>query len=206
MGHQRQYNSDARYARKHLREVAEIDEQQSAKAHDPFALSPNNILNLQRTIGNQAVQRLIRQADMLQRQPTDTQDSQKQTALPSVVASITGSRQGKFKGGRRIAGHEGKIEILSLSLEPSARENKMTVHLTKEVDDSSAAFMKALLAGEPLTSAQFDFIRRNEEGNIETVKTHEFNDGIITSIQHNGTGPVPTETITIEFTLKPEKE
>lgn len=214
MGHQRLVKSDTRYAQKRRQEVAEIDEWQSTKAHDPFALSPNNILNLQRTIGNQAVQRLVRQADVLQRQPTvgqdagqptDTRESQKQTALPSVLASITGSRQGKFKGGSRIAGHEGKIEISSIQLEPSARENKMTVHLTKQTDESSVAFMKAMQDGEPLPIAQFDFIRQNAD-TIETLKTLEFTNGYVTSFQHSGSGDVPTEIITIEFVLDPEKK
>ena len=213
MGYQRQYKSDATYAQKRRQEVAEIDEWHSARAHDPFALSPNNILNLQRTIGNQAVQRLVRQADVQRQptigqdagQPTDNRESQKQTALPSVVASITGSRQGKFKGGSRIAGHEGKIEISSIQLAPSARENKMTVHLVKKADESSATFMKAMQDGEPLTIAQFDFIRRNED-TIETLKTLEFTNGYVTTFQLSGAGDVPTETITIEFTLETEKK
>src|SRR3990172_3401601 len=120
MGHQRQHKSPNKYAQKRRREVAASDEWQSADARDPFVLSPDGILNLQRTIGNQAVQRLIGRAELLQRQPTEGQDagqpaSPKQASLPSFVASITGSSQGKFIGARRIVGHKGKTEVFSLS-------------------------------------------------------------------------------------------
>jgi len=206
MGHQRQRKSDAKYAQKRRREVAERDELQNVESHDVFALSPNGILNLQNTIGNQAVQRLIVQRDPVNQEviEADSRNKGGTRPLPSVVATITGANQGKFNGGSKIAGHEGKVEILGISLEPS--KDKMTVTLTKQVDESSPAFSKAMLRGEPLTTAQFDGIRRNDKGDVEIVKSFEFSDGVVTSLQYSESEGVPLEIITIEFVVKPEEK
>jgi type VI protein secretion system component Hcp len=208
MGHQHQRKAKSKYAHKRHPEVAERDDVYSAESRDPLGLSANGILHLQHTIGNQAVQRLIEKADVLQRQPTKKPDAgkpkEKETSLPAFVASITGAQQGEFKGDSRIKGHEGKIVVLSLSFEP--KEGKMIVHLTKESDSSTTTFHKALLTGEPLTTAKFEHIRRNDSGEIETGQTFEFSDGMVTSMQLSDSQGVSVEYITIEFNLKPKKE
>jgi type VI protein secretion system component Hcp len=120
-----------------------------------------------------------------------------QTSFPAFVASITGSNQGKFQSKSRIAGHEGKIEIQSLTFKPSEKE--IMVHLVKQVDDTSPAFQNAWRTGEVLTTAQFVEIRRNDRGNIETVKTFDFNNGLVSGLEYSTSEGIPLETITIHF-------
>ncbi len=176
--------------------VAEHEESPTSASHETSQSSPHDILNLQRTIGNRAVQRFI-----VQRDPKPKADTSEK---PSFVASITGAQRGKFQGTSRIVGHEGKIEVLGLQFKQEA--TKMIVHLTKRVDESSPAFMVAFQKGEPITTAQFISIRYNADGNVETGPTFDFSDGYVTSLQFYTSQGVSYEAITLEFDLKKEKE
>jgi type VI secretion system Hcp family effector len=139
MGNQHRQKSDQEYARKRHPDLAETED--LLHSADPTAaLSPNAITQLQRTIGNQAVQRLIN-GDMqhntavLQRQPKRSPGrtpgpakpgggTEKEASLPLYLAIITGGGEGKFKGESRIAGHEGEIEILALDIHPTDAESR----------------------------------------------------------------------------------
>jgi type VI protein secretion system component Hcp len=204
MSHQQRRPSDVKYGQQRRAKGLDSDELQSVQAHVPFGLSASNLLGLQHTIGNQAVQRLI------QRAPGDSpkkSEPQKQEELPGFVASITGTRHGKFQSKSRIVGHEGKIEIVSLNFERSQDKKKMIVHIMKQVDELSPHLQKAMLDGEPLSAAQFTSIRRNDRGEIETGLTFDFTNGFITSFQQSAsTGPIAYEVITMEFILKEEDE
>lgn len=175
--------------------IAEREDSDSA-AHETSDAPPHGILNLQHTIGNQAVQRLIQRAPKAKERSSDEE--------PSAVATITGADRGKFKGTSRIVGHEGKIEILGLQFKPEA--SKMTVILYKRLDESSQAFMTAYQTGEPITAAQFMSIRHDENGNVETVMTYDFSDGYVTGVQISTSQGIPYEIITLEFDLKKDKE
>ncbi|MBZ0320953.1 MAG: type VI secretion system tube protein Hcp [Anaerolineae bacterium] len=172
-------------------------EDSGSPAHETAESSSHSILNLQRSIGNQAVQRYIVQRDP--KPKVRSSDEQ-----PSAVATITGAQRGKFKGTSRVVGHEGKIEILGLQFKPEA--SKMTVILYKRVDESSQAFMMAFQNGERLTTAQFMGIRHDENGNVETVMTYDFSDGYVTGVQMSTSQGIPYEAITLEFDLKKDKE
>lgn len=175
--------------------IAEREDSDSA-AHETSDAPPHGILNLQHTIGNQAVQRLIQRAPKAKERSADEE--------PSAVATITGAQRGKFQGTSRIVGHEGKIEILSLQFKPEA--SKMTVILYKRVDESSQSFMAAFQKGEWLTTAQFIIIRRDENGNVEPVMTYDFSNGYVTGLQMSSSQGIPYEIITLEFDLKKDKE
>lgn len=180
---------------RHLR-IAEREHSDSA-AHETSDAPPHGILSLQRSIGNQAVQRLIQRDPKPKAQSADEQ--------PSAVATITGAQRGKFKGTSRAVGHEGKIEILGLQFKPT--DSKMTVILFKRVDESSSpAFMMAYQTGERITTAQFMSIRHDENGNVETVMTYDFSDGYVTGVQMSSSQGIPYEAITLEFDLKKDKE
>lgn len=177
--------------------IAEREDSDST-AHEASDAPPQGILNLQRSIGNQAVQRYI-----VQRDPKPK--AQSADEQPSAVATITGAQRGKFKGTSRAVGHEGKIEILGLQFKPT--DSKMTVILYKRVDESSSpAFMMAYQTGERITTAQFMSIRHDENGNVETVMTYDFSDGYVTGVQISSSQGIPYEAITLEFDLKKDKE
>jgi type VI protein secretion system component Hcp len=210
MGYHYQRKASARIAPKRTK-TAGGDEWQNPNSHASFGQSPGSILHLQRTIGNQAVQRLMLQrspdSDAIQRDTAQPADSRgkKPSALPSFVATITGSLQGKLQSKSRIAGHEGKIELQGLTLEPNKKGTRVKAILIKEVNDLTPAFQKAYNGGESLPEAQFLQIRRNDRGDIETVKTMDFKNGVVAGIQYYTFEGVPMESIEIEFILKDEK-
>lgn len=179
---------------RHLR-IAEREDSGSV-AHEAAESPSHGLLNLQRSIGNQAVQRLIQRTPKAKDRASDEE--------PSVVATITGADRGKFKGTSRVVGHEGKIGFLSMQFE--LKDSKMIVHLTRRVDDTSQAFMMAYQNGERLTTAQFILIRRGDEGNFETLMTYDFSDGYVTGVQYSTSQGLPYEAITLEFDLKKEKK
>ena len=67
-------------------------------------LSTSGILRLQRTIGNQAVQRLIAR-------DKHADEKAKEEAVPAVVASITFGKRGELAGSSHVAGHEGELSL-----------------------------------------------------------------------------------------------
>ncbi|MBZ0298474.1 MAG: type VI secretion system tube protein Hcp [Anaerolineae bacterium] len=177
-------------------------------SHLAFPLSADGTVKLQRTIGNQAVQRLI-----LERQPIGADSKTKDAdSSAAALATITFSRQGKVRGSSRIAGHEGKIEILALNQEVKAgrgrsedQEERVTVVITKYIDSSSAAFSKALTDGDAVSAAQFEFVRRKSDGSIEIAHTLEFANGLVTGISVSSANDQPTEVISIEFVMPTKK-
>jgi type VI secretion system Hcp family effector len=172
-------------------------------------LSPDHVVRLQHTIGNQAVQRLI-----LQRAPKDDKSKVADSA-PSVMGTITLERQGKIKGGSRKAGHEDKVEILSISSESRQvrrggredrdTEERVTITITRFVDNASGAFARAYTEGEAVSAAAFDLVRSGSDGNLETFHTLEFSEGLISGISTSSSEGRGIETISFEF-VKRSKE
>jgi type VI secretion system Hcp family effector len=173
--------------------------------------SPEGLIHLQHTIGNRAVQRLL-----LQRQPRSDGGAKAPEAVPALVGTLVLSSGGKVEGDSRVPGHEGKIDFLSLQLgdkrfevsNPRERESEpkrtIEIHLTKLVDKASPSLQQAAAKGTRIESAQFEFIRRTEDGAIETTATFEFKNGFITGFQMGGSEGKQIEIVSIQFELTEE--
>jgi len=166
-------------------------------------------LRLQRSIGNKAVQRLI-----VQRQPGKGGGGEKEKSLPAIVATLTFENAGKLEGTCQLAGHEGKVEFSSLSFVPSRgpgarvgdrreRETEPTkrteLAFSKPQDGATVELQKAVIDGDRIATATFEFLRRSDDGGVEVVASFEFSNGFITSLQIGGSGPTPSDAGTIEF-------
>jgi type VI protein secretion system component Hcp len=203
---------EAKPAEEQLRHEAEIRAESGAGQRAESPMSAAGILRLQRTIGNQAVQRLI------QRAPAEEMDSAKQEEkeLPPVLASITLENAGKLEGGSKVAGHEGDIEIQSISLGASSgasigssgegrgeekSEKFLDLSVLKYQDDASTALFMAVAKGDPVKAARFDFVRRGDSGAVETKRSLKFGAGDISNIQVGGAGPDgrPMESLTMRL-------
>jgi type VI protein secretion system component Hcp len=192
-----------------LRQLPEKRSQPDERARAESPLSAG-IMRLQHSIGNRAVQRLI-----VQRQPgRGGGGAEKEKSIPSVVATITLERAGKLEGTCQLAGHEGKVELSSLGLAPSRgpgrstgrrgserEETKRTqITFTKPSDKVSVELQKALLDGDRIVTAQFEFLRRNEGGEVEVRASFEFSNGLLTNLNFGtGSGGVPMDAGTIDF-------
>jgi hypothetical protein len=164
-------------------------------AHAESASHPSaGIFRLQRTIGNQAVQRL-----MVQRQPTGGETKPKEgKRAPTTVATMSLANGDKlsemklqsfqFVGKTRSAG-ESKGE----------EAPKIEVAFAKESDNSSVALHKAAISGEMIATAQFDFTRRGDDGTVEIVHTFEFVKGYVTSFSTSGAGDRPIDFVSVQF-------
>ena len=218
MGRHYQQRFDPAYARKRHPQVSDSDNWRGTEPSETPAFSPNAVVKLQRTIGNQAMQRLIGEKrhgesnTIIQRDSMD-QTKDKENTLPAYVAKIVLGNAGELKGKSRIAGHEGKIEVLSLSLDASRSNNRrkedreapspsvFRITITRYVDDLSPRFQLATAKGEQVKTAQFELIRKGDDGTIATLHTLEFGDGFITSYQVSGDPPI--EVIQMEFQKGP---
>jgi type VI protein secretion system component Hcp len=202
MGHQYQRKTDAA-SQKRRPKIAPGDEWQNASSHVHAGQSPATILNLQRTIGNQAVQRLIQRDTAL---PADAKDKDKTREIPPFVARIVGERS-KFQSKSTIPGHEGKVEVLSFSIEQN--DHKVIISFTKYADELSPIFLAAATQGESLKEAEFAMIRRNDRDEIETMQTFAFKDGHVSSMSINsgsGGDGKASEFITLEFPVKAKEK
>ena len=171
-------------------------------------LSEHRVVKMQHTIGNQAVQRL------LQRAPGD---KNQEASRPHALATIVLSSVGRLPGDSRVAGHEGKMEILSMSFDEISKADKRPAEteepyigltVSRYLDKSSQALMNASARGEHITSAQFEMLRFDADGKANVSHTFDFNDGLISSYQMQSAGDSeakPIEVMTIEFPMKPKK-
>jgi type VI secretion system secreted protein Hcp len=167
------------------------------------------LLKLQRTIGNRAVQRLLaqrEQAGELQRAP-----NAKATA-PAGFLAIDLASAGTVKGGSKHAGHEGKVEFASISWgksEPGAgtgrggrgdseEGKRVTLTITRVMDDASPSLARAAAIGDAIKSAEFAMVKADADGNLSTYASLKFKGGYITTLQVGGGDP-PMETITFEL-------
>ena len=181
-------------------------------------VSEPGVVKMQHLVGNQAVQRMIQRqtqagtSAVLQRAP----DKKEPASDATVLATIVLEHGGELKGESRIAGHEGKIELLSLNLEnvnrrATSREDKpeerVQLTLTKYVDNLSNKLMDAIHKGDSIKSARFEFIRRDADGKVEVYHTLEYTDGYLVgqSVSGNSEGGKPLETVSVEFRVAPKK-
>jgi type VI protein secretion system component Hcp len=168
---------------------------------DAARLGPAGILRLQRSLGNQAVQRLV-----IQRQPSEAveADSSKKPDVPRIVATIVlgGS---KIEGTSRAPGHEGKIAIESINLDVSRRDAgggrgregspPVEITITKRRDAASDALVKAAANGERMESAQFEVLSVSDDGTISSRLLLDLKDGFVTSYSLSD----ELESFSIEF-------
>lgn len=181
-------------------------------------VSEPGVVKMQHLMGNQAVQRLLqRQAQagagaVVQRAP----DNKEPASDAAVLATIILENGGELKGESRIAGHEGKIELLALNLENASRraasreeapEERVQLTLTKHVDNLSNKLMLAIQKGDAIKSARFEFIRRDADGKVQVGHTLEYTDGYLTgqSVSGSSEGGKAMETISVEFRVAPKK-
>ncbi len=192
----------------HLREHPESRSESGVRQRAESPLSATGILRLQRTIGNQAVQRLI-----VQRAPAGGDDAAKEPKSVGV-ASITIEGRA-LKGESRVPGHEGKIDFTSLSRDETRRmgggghggdreageQGFINVSFTKTQDGSSPTLLEAAATGKRVTAARFDLLRRGDSGTFETLFTFEFSNGIVTQFAPGSSsgGDTPSDFVTIEF-------
>jgi type VI secretion system Hcp family effector len=204
MSFRRYQKADKDRTRKRRPQNSDAEDWQSAKS--PGSLSPNAVIQLQRTIGNQAVQRLIgseRLHDTMNGAIQRDNAGQEAASTP-ILATLIFDRQGTIKGNSRIAGHEGKVEVLSLHRDvdkPSRNPDEPTptnLMITRNVDELSNQFARANIDGDPLKTAQFEFTRRNDEGKVEIAHSLEFSDGLISSYSVSG-GEKAMEQIGMDF-------
>jgi type VI secretion system Hcp family effector len=179
----------------------------ATRPHIAFKMASDGVLKLQRTIGNQAVQRL------LQRAPGGKDENSRPHALATLVLSSVG----KLPGSSRVAGHEGKMEILSIGFDEISKADKrnaeteeqyISLTVSRYADKSSQALMNASAKGEHVTSATFELLRFDDEGKATIGQTFDFSDGLITSYQMNDSGGSdgrPLEVMGIQFPVKPKK-
>jgi type VI protein secretion system component Hcp len=171
-----------------------------------FDSAANTILHLQHTIGNRAVQRLMREAiqgDLVDAVvPAAIQRAPEDAPRSMVVLNLVLGRSGKVKGTSRVEGHEDKIEVLSVSLkeESSARRS---VIFNKETDASSPILAEAMTRGDSVQTAEFTFLRRADNGSFETAHTLEFSDGHIASYSTSG-GENGGDTVELDFAKREE--
>lgn len=155
----------------------------------------NRLMELQQTIGNGALQRLL---------AVDRTLAQRESTRPvRVLAAITLAKAGKVRGDVKEPGHEGKLEIESIHLSPSRTPAKdrdeaqqtFPVTFTRRSDSVTPLFFRAATDGDPVVSAVFDFVRPDAVGELETLHSLAFGDGLISGFQLAG----EAESISIEF-------
>lgn len=150
----------------------------AGRAAEASVSTSHPLLQLQRTIGNRAVGRLL-----AQRAPEEG------AGRPSGFATISLEKQGELEGESREPGYEGKIAMLGFSLEARPREQQdpkekppVEAHLTKSVDTTSARLMKAYIDGEKVESALFEWVRADDQGKLSTVHAMEMHDAMIANV------------------------
>ncbi|HEY7466080.1 MAG TPA: type VI secretion system tube protein Hcp [Dehalococcoidia bacterium] len=168
---------------------------------DATMLGAEGILRLQRSIGNQAVQRLV-----IQRQPNEAveADTSKARNVPRMVATIT-LKSGKVEGSVREPGHEGKIAIESINFDVGRRDSgvgrgregspPVQITITKRKDDSSTALIRAVVNGEHMESAQFEALSLSDDGTVSARVLLDLKDGYFSSYSLGD----ELESFTMEF-------
>jgi type VI protein secretion system component Hcp len=166
-------------------------------------------MRLQRTIGNQAVQRLL-----VQRQP---KGGAKQAELPAIVAKIV-LEDGDLDGGSQIAGHLGEVEFTSLhqtvrqgpggtTRNPREQGETQDLSFTRLSDAATQKLIQMMFDGRRIVSAQFNYIRRGEGDAVETTFSQEFTNGFVTSFQVAGSDDQGRkyEAGSLSFTKEPSR-
>jgi type VI protein secretion system component Hcp len=210
--------------RKHHAKSDDSDEWRGREAESRHTAPSNDIVNLQHTIGNRAVQRMLASdraqavgpASVVQRAPNDSGKGQDKggptakVAATQYLAELTLERQGELKGGSRIEGFEGHVPVLSLGFDANAmkpgrdKESSSTeLVVTRLADDLSPRLMKAYTEGEKIDSATFRLVKLTADGKYEVVGTFEFSDGTISSYNASNNEEGPIDVISINFLKGP---
>jgi type VI protein secretion system component Hcp len=225
---QRRYVQRAyrQYLRKQHAKADDSEEWRDSDAQSRRDAPSNDILSLQHTIGNRAVQRMMGSdrahgaavANTLQRAPKDSDSSKGQdkggpavkAGATQYLAELTLERQGELKGSSRIEGFEGHVPVLSLGFDANAmkprrdKESSSTELLvTRLGDDLSPRLMKAYTEGEKIDSATFRLVKLTADGKYEVVATFEFRDGTISSYNASNSDEGPIDVISINFLKGP---
>lgn len=210
--------------RKHHAKSDDSDEWRGREAESRHTAPSNDIVSLQNTIGNRAVQRMLADdraqavgpVSVVQRAPNDSGKSQDKggpaakPAAAQYLAEITLEHQGELKGSSRIEGFEGHVPVLSLGFDANAmkprrdKESSSTeLQVRRLADDLSPRLMKAYTVGEKITSAIFRLVKPTADGKYEVVATFEFSDGIISSYNASNNEEGPVDDINISFRKGP---
>lgn len=210
--------------RKHHAKSDDSDEWRGREAESRHTAPSNDIVSLQHTIGNRAVQRMLADdraqavgpASVVQRAPNDSGKSQDKggpaakPAAAQYLAEITLERQGELKGSSRIAGFEGQVPVMSLQLTEAVRKprndkesDSTDLGVLRLADDLSPRLMRAYSDGERIDSAIFRLVKPTADGKYEVLNTFEFSDGMITSFNADNGEEGPVDFINISFRKGP---
>ncbi len=131
---------------------------------------------------------------------------------PSARAAFNAYlRLGDIKGESTDAQHKDWIEIDSYQFDSihsaamgsvargarSGRVNVQELTITKKVDKTSPKLMEAAASGKPFQNATIDLRRAGESQDFLVIKMENV---LVTNVQPGrGTGPVPTETMSLNY-------
>ena len=110
----------------------------------------------------------------------------------SLFATIEGSVQGLIEGSSGIPGHEKKVKVEGLQTEvalplspdtglPTGRRQHRPLKLIKMLDKASPKLFQAMVTGETLTKATFEYYRISPRGTMERYYTLSFRNLVVTS-------------------------
>jgi type VI secretion system secreted protein Hcp len=111
-----------------------------------------------------------------------------------VYATVTGAKQGVFKGSSTQKGREGKIRVASVnygvsiphdasSVLATGRRMQQPVSFSLEWDSSSTQFFSAAFANETLTSVLFEYFGTNSKGIEALDHTVKLTNASMTAVQ-----------------------
>lgn len=159
------------------------------------------VLQMQQQQGNAVVRRYLTAlgvlpANSLQRRPTGSdnwQESGDSSANDDshivrknvLLLTVTGEKQGTFKGNSTIAGQKGKIEGSEFQLsmgESKGRKSHTTVTFTKELDESTAQFFQALMNNETIKSVRLEIGSVDDKGAFKASYVLELQHGRISRV------------------------
>lgn len=205
---------------RHLWSKPDTANRHSSANHAPGTQQPSRanmpVISLQRTIGNRAVQRLL--GDEIQNQHTKlvqrkdnsankdigSSDSQSKESQSIWLLSLTkGADKTKIKGDSKIPGHEGKIELLSFSVEfaqpdSSGKKSSETINIVKHTDSTSQTLLNASQRGEHI-AFEVEGGKLGPDNKFTSTWSYASRDGLVTNFvtsQGSGNDP-PSDRITL---------
>lgn len=116
---------------------------------------------------------------------------------------------GKLKGEVTTKGHEGEIDVLSMSFGASSTSTVLTtgtpnvqdIGVLKYTDTATPALLLRLLNGQNIPTASFAFVETDSKGNERPVVTFQLNDVLVTGHSPGGSDAADrlTENINLNF-------
>jgi len=121
---------------------------------------------------------------------------------------------GDIEGDSTVSGHEGQIELMSVSLganmpigsrssggsATTAKVSLSDVSLMKQTDKASAKLFQACCAGTPYDQAVISVHRPDGQGNLAEYVNWTLSDVVVSSFTHAASGSdMPVENISLNY-------